>query len=46
MSAKGELNWEEIEELVKGSYALISSAKAAKPKAAKPKPAPKTKRAK
>jgi predicted DNA-binding protein (MmcQ/YjbR family) len=24
MSAAGELNWEEIEELVKGSYALIA----------------------
>jgi predicted DNA-binding protein (MmcQ/YjbR family) len=24
MSASGELNWEEIEELVKGSYALVA----------------------
>jgi predicted DNA-binding protein (MmcQ/YjbR family) len=24
MSAKGDLNWEELEELVKGSYALIA----------------------
>jgi predicted DNA-binding protein (MmcQ/YjbR family) len=45
MSAKAGLNWEEVEELVRGSYALVSQKKAASPKRASPetaKSAPRT----
>jgi predicted DNA-binding protein (MmcQ/YjbR family) len=43
MSAKAELNWEEIEELVKGSYALVALNA---PKSKSSPPAPKSKPAK
>jgi predicted DNA-binding protein (MmcQ/YjbR family) len=33
MSAKGGLNWEELEELVKGSYSLIAEKAGGKPRA-------------
>jgi predicted DNA-binding protein (MmcQ/YjbR family) len=35
MSAKGDLDWEELTELIKGSYALISAKAPAKKKVAK-----------
>jgi len=36
MSAKANLNWDEVEELVKGSYALVAEKSKSSPKAAKP----------
>jgi predicted DNA-binding protein (MmcQ/YjbR family) len=40
MSAKAELNWEEVEELIKGSYALIAEKAKSAPKPAKSAPKP------